>query len=100
MIYYTTLKERCEVHNEKTIKRNQKTCIIGNVYGNWSDSSVYNRSNPTDWQYAASNAYTGIILRLGLWVAVWNDGRFYSSVAALSVIWHAANLSDWCFHDF
>ena len=67
MIYYTTLKDRCEVHNEKTIKRNQKTCIIGNVYGNWSDSSVYNRSNPTDWQYAASNAYTGIILRLGLW---------------------------------
>ena len=59
---------------------------------NWPD--------PTDWNYAFPNAFTGSVMRSDLWMEIWIDGGDSDPINSKCDIWNASTVSNCDCHGF
>ena len=64
------------------------------VHSDWYSPAFFNRSDTTDRKYDAANAYTGLFMRVDLWLEIRAGCRFHIAAYAFIDFFDAAALPD------
>lgn len=76
----------------------RKTTLAALFLADRTDSSVYYDADTGSWKNALSNAYTGIVMRLCLRMAIRTDRWDHHTSFERSFVWDAGNFSKCSMH--